>query len=401
MLENPRYMDVLNKLKALPNPSDAKAAPEADSDEDKDLIGTMMGINATKKPQGSIGYIKFNPKDPQYDSDEDANQASAGTGKATSVDDIDELVNVPSQKSAEKRKVTKKQALELFTKLLQKETGTEIGGPSRGSQLKESMKNLAEAEEEEQEAPQERIPSQVWKAYYEDKTRQPGDRPRPTLQAGPASVRGPSGIMCNLREHPVQAGCTSVVTLRVGNLLYCANAGDSRAVLCRKDGVAYALSEDHKPTSSIEIARIEKAGGFVNVNGRINGNLNLSRSIGDMKYKQVGTLMPSEQMITAEPDVTVTEILATDKFFVLACDGVWDVLSNQEICDFISERLFPTNKPLKFDVKNSNFKGVLQAPMGLTDIVRDIFNYCVADDPKKTQGIGGDNMTCMIVQLNI
>jgi len=52
------------------------------------------------------------------------------------------------------------------------------------------------------------------------------------------------------------------------------------------------------------MSRITKAGGFINSFGRVNGNLNLSRSIGDLKYKQTAGLPPSEQMITAEPDIT-------------------------------------------------------------------------------------------------
>lgn len=49
--------------------------------------------------------------------------------------------------------------------------------------------------------------------------------------------------------------------------------------------------------------RITNAGGFVNQFGRVNGNLNLSRSIGDLKYKQVPGIHPAGQMITAEPDI--------------------------------------------------------------------------------------------------
>jgi serine/threonine protein phosphatase PrpC len=52
-----------------------------------------------------------------------------------------------------------------------------------------------------------------------------------------------------------------------------------------------------------ELHRITNAGGFVNQFGRVNGNLNLSRSIGDLKYKQVPGIHPSGQMITAEPDI--------------------------------------------------------------------------------------------------
>jgi Protein phosphatase 2C len=62
---------------------------------------------------------------------------------------------------------------------------------------------------------------------------------------------------------------------------------------------------------------------------RINGNLNLSRAIGDLKYKTNEGLPREAQIITAQPDVRVFELTADDRFFILACDGVWDVLSNQ------------------------------------------------------------------------
>ena len=63
------------------------------------------------------------------------------------------------------------------------------------------------------------------------------------------------------------------------------------------------MSYDHKPQNEGEKKRIDESGGFVNQFGRVNGNLNLSRSIGDLKYKQVKGLEPSAQMITAEPDI--------------------------------------------------------------------------------------------------
>ena len=65
--------------------------------------------------------------------------------------------------------------------------------------------------------------------------------------------------------------------------MYVANAGDSRCVLCRK-GKAVALSIDHKPDNEGEKKRIEKAGSTI-TEGRVDGNLNLSRSLGDLKYK--------------------------------------------------------------------------------------------------------------------
>lgn len=87
-----------------------------------------------------------------------------------------------------------------------------------------------------------------------------------------------------------------------------------------------------------ELERIKAAGGFVNFAGRVNGNLNLSRSLGDLKYKQTKQLPPEAQMITAEPDITVNALQPDDEFFILACDGVWDCLTNQEAVDFVRER---------------------------------------------------------------
>jgi len=122
------------------------------------------------------------------------------------------------------------------------------------------------------------------------------------------SVVGPTKILngrqvCNLPDHPINAGCTSICAVIVGEVLTVANAGDSRAVLCRAGCVAEPLSFDHKPLHEIEMKRIIDAGGFVNNFGRVNGNLNLSRSIGDLKYKQTPGLPPSAQIITAEPDI--------------------------------------------------------------------------------------------------
>lgn len=79
-------------------------------------------------------------------------------------------------------------------------------------------------------------------------------------------------------------GCTACVALITETEIICANAGDSRCVLSN-GGNAVEMSEDHKPDLPTERARIEKAGGFVEEN-RVKGVLNLSRSLGDLEYKQ-------------------------------------------------------------------------------------------------------------------
>ena len=96
-------------------------------------------------------------------------------------------------------------------------------------------------------------------------------------------------------------GCTACVALITDSEIYCANAGDSRCVLS-ENGKAIELSIDHKPDMITEKARIEKAGGFVEDN-RVKGVLNLSRSLGDLEYKQDNTISVENQMITCVPEI--------------------------------------------------------------------------------------------------
>lgn len=184
--------------------------------------------------------------------------------------------------------------------------------------------------------------------------------------------------VCNLPDHPVHAGCTSICAVMIGQTLTVANAGDSRSVLCRKGGATEPMSFDHKPSNEIEKKRIAEAGGFVNQFGRVNGNLNLSRSIGDLKYKQVPGIPPAAQMITAEPDIRQVTLDPEDEFLILACDGIWDCLTNEEAVKYVRDRI---------DAKTP------------TEIGTEMLNEIISNDPRETQGIGGDNMTIMIIDF--
>ena len=133
------------------------------------------------------------------------------------------------------------------------------------------------------------------------------------------------------------AGCTANVALIYKNTVYCANAGDSRSVLSSK-GNAIELSNDHKPELDEERDRIVKAGGFIN-EGRINGNLNLSRAIGDLEYKRNTALKVDEQLIIAVPEIKSRVLTDDDEFIVMGCDGIWEVMTNQKIVTFIKEKL--------------------------------------------------------------
>eukprot|EP00953_Heterococcus_sp_UTEX-ZZ885_P035254 18208-Heterococcus_DN1.PRE.2 len=135
-----------------------------------------------------------------------------------------------------------------------------------------------------------------------------------------------------------------------------ANLGDCRAVLCRA-GTAVDLTTDCKASRPDEIARIAEVGAFVS-NGRINGGLQVSRAFGDFKDK--GNGLGGRNVVSSEPELTeeltcvlrewrvaltrqwhyyVIVLGINDKFVMLACDGLWDVLTSQAAVDFVSSRL--------------------------------------------------------------
>lgn len=119
--------------------------------------------------------------------------------------------------------------------------------------------------------------------------------------------------------------------------LYAANAGDARIVLGHR-GRAKRLTKDHRPDDPEEVARIEKAGGFM-FKGRVVGVLAITRSLGDHCMKTY---------VVAEPYCSETTIQLDQRddgnasgrsapppsFLICACDGLWDVFEDQEAVDF-------------------------------------------------------------------
>ncbi|KAK1076297.1 Protein phosphatase 2C 2 [Friedmanniomyces endolithicus] len=172
------------------------------------------------------------------------------------------------------------------------------------------------------------------------------------------------------------SGCTSTVGIVTKDKIYVGNAGDSRTVLGIK-GRAKPLSFDHKPQNEGEKARICAAGGFVDF-GRVNGNLALSRAIGDFEFKKSADLPPEQQIVTVYPDVTVHEITEDDEFIVFACDGIWDCQSSQAVVEFVR-------------------RGIA-AKQELRAICENMMDNCLASN-SETGGVGCDNMTMTIVAL--
>jgi len=118
------------------------------------------------------------------------------------------------------------------------------------------------------------------------------------------------------------------VSLVGGRRIVCANTGDSRAIIVRKDGSVVRLSRDHKPGMPDETRRITELGGKVVYWGRwrVEGLLAVSRAIGDSSLKPY---------VTSEPEVCEYDIGKDDWFLVISSDGVWDVLDNEEAAHVI------------------------------------------------------------------
>lgn len=139
-----------------------------------------------------------------------------------------------------------------------------------------------------------------------------------------------------------KSGSTAVCAFVSPRQIYIANCGDSRAVLAR-DGTPVYSTRDHKPALPAERERIQKAGGSVMIQ-RVNGSLAVSRALGDYEYKNVEGRGQCEQLVSPEPEISVRDREdEADEFLVLACDGIWDVMSNEDLCQFIHHQLLLTD----------------------------------------------------------
>jgi len=155
-------------------------------------------------------------------------------------------------------------------------------------------------------------------------------------------------IQNNLKEfHPRAAnycGSTACMTIHCidkkekKTFLWIMNVGDSRVVLANKNNLAVQLSKDHKPNTPEERNRIEEMGGKITYDGvdwRIK-DLSLSRAFGDLECGPY---------VTHLPQIYRYKLSSSDKFLIQACDGLWDVMNNQDVIDFV------------LDLENKNFKG--------------------------------------------
>eukprot|EP00929_Paragymnodinium_shiwhaense_P064943 TRINITY_DN32609_c0_g1_i1.p1 TRINITY_DN32609_c0_g1~~TRINITY_DN32609_c0_g1_i1.p1 ORF type:complete len:288 (+),score=48.52 TRINITY_DN32609_c0_g1_i1:89-952(+) len=134
------------------------------------------------------------------------------------------------------------------------------------------------------------------------------------------------------------SGCTacSCLLMKEGNtrFIYTAHLGDARAVICR-GGLAVRLTSmsDHKATDAVEAKRVIENGGTI-FNERVNGMLAISRAFGDHQLK---TPALPKDVVSNIPDITCTELTDQDMFVIVACDGLWDVVQDQESVNLVLE----------------------------------------------------------------
>ncbi|KAH6976124.1 phosphatase 2C-like domain-containing protein [Ilyonectria sp. MPI-CAGE-AT-0026] len=161
-------------------------------------------------------------------------------------------------------------------------------------------------------------------------------------------------------KNPVEGSSTKVKgAVNRQRLLYTANVGDARIILCRA-GKALRLSYDHKGSDEVEGKRIANAGGLI-LNNRVNGVLAVTRALGDAYMKK---------LVTGHPYTTETVIQAdSDEFIIIACDGLWDVCTDQEAVDLVR-----------------NTEDPIAASKMLVDHALNRFST--------------DNLSCMIVRLD-
>lgn len=151
--------------------------------------------------------------------------------------------------------------------------------------------------------------------------------------------------------------------------------GDSRCILSNtKCTDMIQLSMDHKPDVDFEKQRILSAGGTV-FRGRVCGGVAVSRSFGDFWFKRNAAMKPHQQLVTAEPCIRLHRRSADDEFLFLACDGIYDVMTNEQIRKFIQ-------KKARQGTKSS-----------AQDICEELINECLVKGSR-------DNMSVILVLFN-
>ena len=188
-----------------------------------------------------------------------------------------------------------------------------------------------------------------------------------------------SSTKLNYNENLIanEMGTTANIMLIKNGIIYIANVGDSLSVMY-KNKKAYNLNKEHQTIIESEKQRVLKSGAIIS-GCRINGMLNLTRAIGDLRFKSNTNLKRHEQSVIALPEITKIEDIDDIDFIIMGCDGVWDCVKRQMVCEFVE-------KEIKENPKKN-----------LSEILKKIFDRCVS--PVSGVILGTDNMSCIIIQF--
>lgn len=153
-------------------------------------------------------------------------------------------------------------------------------------------------------------------------------------------------------------GTTANIVFIKENTMYIANVGDSLAVLF-KGGKAIMLNREHKVTMQSEISRIKESGSEI-ISGRVDGRLNLTRAIGDLSFKGRKNKKYYQQAVISYPEVLKVKLTKDCEFLIMGCDGIFDCVDIQELCNYVAERL-------RLDIP-------------ISSIIKTIFDQSIATD---------------------
>jgi len=156
-----------------------------------------------------------------------------------------------------------------------------------------------------------------------------------------------------------RVGATGLVGLFINDKAYIANVGDTRAVLSR-GGKAERVSVDHKPLSKEEMQRITDLGGFVMETGRVNGILGVARSLGDFYLRPY---------VSSDPYTTSFDITSETQFLIFACDGVWDMVSDELAVTIVKNSLASNSDPTLAAVTLRDFAYLLGSTDNISVVI--------------------------------
>ncbi|CAF1286364.1 unnamed protein product [Adineta steineri] len=165
-----------------------------------------------------------------------------------------------------------------------------------------------------------------------------------------------------------QSGSVCIATLISSKQIFLINLGDSRGIVISKDGHVLAATKDHKPSVLKEQERIRKAGGHITQSPndvlRVDDTYAMTRALGDYAI--------DKHIIAPIPDIIHYPRDSTAAFVILACDGIWDVMSNEEVAKFVAHQATNT---------------------ALDHIVSHLLDHCL-------QLQSTDNMTAIIIKVD-